>query len=328
VEASTRQLGGALQSEINALLQSETGQANIARDSVARLTEALDRLKRRVLDAEAGRSRLAGLEGEVAAERGVYISLLQRFRGLDNVAALSRSEATVLSPAPVPPIASSPRLGLFAGFGACLFAGLSAGAVVWRQGAKDVVRHTDDAVDLGIVYVPEERQRQGAVLGLPIFQNVSLPSLGKTSRKGFLRLAEEFRMARDYTSRLDLRAASLDRDIRTLSGGNQQKVVIAKWLATKPKVIILDEPTKGIDIGSKAAVHDFIGELAEEGLAVILVTSELPEALGLADRIIVMQEGRRVAEFERGAPDWSAEHVVAAATGAPVRPHEAEGLGR
>jgi rhamnose transport system ATP-binding protein len=91
-------------------------------------------------------------------------------------------------------------------------------------------------------------------------------------------------------------------------------VVIAKWLATKPKIIILDEPTKGIDVGSKAAVHDFIGELAEEGLAVILISSELPEVMGLADRILVMHEGRIVERFE--LRNWSAEKIVAAATGA------------
>lgn len=181
------------------------------------------------------------------------------------------------------------------------------------EGKVAVIRSPADAVDLGIVYVPEERQRQGAVLGLPIFQNVSLPSLGKTSRKGFIRLAEEFRLARDYTSRLDLRAASLDRDIRTLSGGNQQKVVIAKWLATKPKVIILDEPTKGIDIGSKAAVHEFMSELAAQGLSVIMVSSEIPEIMGMSDRVIVMREGLMVAEFPR--TELTAEKLVRAAAG-------------
>ncbi len=113
-----------------------------------------------------------------------------------------------------------------------------------------------------------------------------------------------------------MKAAHWEQQVGQLSGGNQQKVVIAKWLATKPKVVILDEPTKGIDIGSKAAVHDFIGELAEEGLAVILVSSELPEVMGLADRVLVMQEGRIVAEFARGAARaWTAERIVAAATG-------------
>jgi len=159
-----------------------------------------------------------------------------------------------------------------------------------------VIRSPADAVENGIVYVPEDRGRQGAITALPIFQNVTLPSLSRTSRSGFLRLAEEFKLAREYTRRLDLRAASLDTPVGNLSGGNQQKVVIAKWLATKPKVIILDEPTKGIDIGSKAAVHEFMAELAAEGLAVIMVSSEIPEVLGMSDRVIVMREGRIVAE--------------------------------
>ena len=104
-------------------------------------------------------------------------------------------------------------------------------------------------------------------------------------------------LAREYTERLDLRAAALDQDVGQLSGGNQQKVVIAKWLATQPRVIILDEPTKGIDIGSKAAVHDFMAELAAQGLAVIMVSSEIPEILGMSDRVIVMREGRIVGDL-------------------------------
>ncbi|MFN4154070.1 MAG: sugar ABC transporter ATP-binding protein [Paracoccaceae bacterium] len=179
-----------------------------------------------------------------------------------------------------------------------------------------VIRSTSEAITAGIVYVPEDRGKQGAVKGLPIFQNVTLPSLSRTSRAGFLRLAEEFKLARDYTQRLDLRAASLDQDVGLLSGGNQQKVVIAKWLATKPRVIILDEPTKGIDIGSKAAVHEFMAELAAEGLAVIMVSSEIPEILGMSDRVIVMREGRIVDEVagERMTP----EVLVRAAAGLAV----------
>lgn len=148
-----------------------------------------------------------------------------------------------------------------------------------------------DAVEAGIVYVPEERGKQGVITGEPIYRNVSLPSLKKTSSNGFLRMAKEFDLARTYTERLDLRASSLSQNVSTLSGGNQQKVVIAKWLATLPKVIILDEPTKGIDIGSKAAVHGFMAELVAQGLSVIMVSSELPEVLGMSDRIVVMREG-------------------------------------
>ncbi|MEM8540522.1 MAG: sugar ABC transporter ATP-binding protein, partial [Pseudomonadota bacterium] len=116
--------------------------------------------------------------------------------------------------------------------------------VVKIAGETRVIRSPAQAVDNGIVYVPEDRGKQGAVIGLPIFQNVTLPSLHRTSKQGFIKLAEEFSMTREYTSRLDLRAASLDQDVGNLSGGNQQKVVIAKWLATEPRVIILDEPTK------------------------------------------------------------------------------------
>ena len=176
-----------------------------------------------------------------------------------------------------------------------------------------VIRSTAEAIGQGIVYVPEDRGRQGTVKGLPIYQNVTLPSLARTSRHGFLRLAREFALAREYTERLDLRAGSLDQDVGLLSGGNQQKVVIAKWLATKPRVIILDEPTKGIDIGSKAAVHEFMAELAAEGLAVIMVSSEIPEVLGMSDRVIVMREGRMVAEFDRAT--MSPEALVRAAAG-------------
>ncbi|MAN78700.1 MAG: D-xylose ABC transporter ATP-binding protein [Rhizobiales bacterium] len=184
---------------------------------------------------------------------------------------------------------------------------------VTLNGAPALAKSEADAIEKGIVYVPEERGRQGAVIGLPIFQNISLPSLKKTSRQGFLDLAAEFALARQYAEKLDLRAASLSQDVGTLSGGNQQKVVIAKWLATQPKVIILDEPTKGIDIGSKAAVHAFMSALAAEGLSVIMVSSELPEIMGMSDRVIVMREGLIAGEFARDALD--AETLVRTAAG-------------
>jgi rhamnose transport system ATP-binding protein len=181
------------------------------------------------------------------------------------------------------------------------------------EGCRIDIQSPADAIAAGVVYVPEERGRHGAVLQMPIFQNVSLATLGKTTRAGFLREAEEFALARRYAERLDLRAAALSVPVGTLSGGNQQKVVISKWLATKPKVIILDEPTKGIDIGSKAAVHAFMSELAGEGLSVIMVSSELPEILGMSDRVLVMREGRMAGIWNREGLD--AETLVRAATG-------------
>lgn len=177
------------------------------------------------------------------------------------------------------------------------------------DGKRLAPRSPADAVDAGIVYVPEERGKQGVVVDLPIFQNISLPSMDNTSRNGFLRMAKEFALAREFSGRLDLRASSLSQQAGTLSGGNQQKVVIAKWLATQPRVIILDEPTKGIDIGSKAAVHEFMGELVAEGLSVIMVSSELPEIMGMSDRIAVMREGRLIA-MEDNDDSLSAEKLV------------------
>lgn len=170
-----------------------------------------------------------------------------------------------------------------------------------------------DAIAHGLVYVPEDRGKQGAITALSIVDNVALPSLKTTSNKGFVRMANEFSLARQYTQRLELKAAALDQPVGELSGGNQQKVVIAKWLATQPAVIILDEPTKGIDIGSKAAVHAFMRELASQGLAVIMVSSEIPEIIGMSDRIIVMREGRQVTELNRD--NVTPEALVRAAAG-------------
>jgi len=188
----------------------------------------------------------------------------------------------------------------------------SAGSVT-IDGASVAIDSPAKAIEAGIVYVPEDRGKQGTIIGLPIFENITLPSLSRTSRNGFIRLAEEFALARTYAERLDLRAASLDQDVGNLSGGNQQKVVISKWLATQPRIIILDEPTKGIDIGSKAAVHEFMAELAAQGLAVIMVSSEIPEILGMSDRVIIMREGRMVAQVEK--EQFSPEGLVRHAAG-------------
>jgi rhamnose transport system ATP-binding protein len=184
---------------------------------------------------------------------------------------------------------------------------------VTLNGQPLTINSPADAIAAGISYVPEDRQSQGAVLAFGIRENVTLASIAQHVKNWFLSKPSELDTVRKLGTRLDVRAAHWEQELGDLSGGNQQKVVIAKWLAARPKVIILDEPTKGIDIGSKAAVHDFIGELAEEGLAVILVSSELPEIMGLSDRVVVMQEGRIANVFTRGS--WSAEDIVSAATG-------------
>ncbi|MEL6234163.1 MAG: sugar ABC transporter ATP-binding protein [Pseudomonadota bacterium] len=187
------------------------------------------------------------------------------------------------------------------------------------DGTPRRLRTPSEAIAAGLAYVPEDRQQQGAALPLSIRENTTVASLGAHVRGLFLSRRSERAATKSLGSRLDIRAASWETAVEDLSGGNQQKVVIGKWLATNPKIVILDEPTKGIDVGSKAAVHDFIGELAEDGLAVILVTSELPEAMGLSDRLIVMHEGRIADIFTRGS--WSPEAIVAAATGARPAAH-------
>jgi rhamnose transport system ATP-binding protein len=197
----------------------------------------------------------------------------------------------------------------------CLF-GMSVASkgTITLNGMPLKITSPGDAIAAGISYVPEDRQEQGAILPMGISENITLASIATHVSGVFLSKPSEVSAVRKLGQRLDVRAAHWEQRLGELSGGNQQKVVIAKWLATKPKVVILDEPTKGIDVGSKAAVHDFIGELAEEGLAVILISSELPEIMGLADRAVVMQEGRIANIFARGT--WSAEDIVSAATGA------------
>jgi rhamnose transport system ATP-binding protein len=175
-------------------------------------------------------------------------------------------------------------------------------------------RNPSEAIAAGLAYVPEDRQHHGAHLGLPIVENIALPQLDSLGWWLGGRRGRERALARRFAERLELKAAHLEQTVGELSGGNQQKVVLAKWLATQPRVIIIDEPTKGIDIGSKAAVHQFIGELVMQGLAVIMVSSELPEVLGLADRIVVMHQGRIRRTFLR--EEASTEAVAAAALGA------------
>ncbi|QBE62793.1 sugar ABC transporter ATP-binding protein [Pseudoduganella lutea] len=184
------------------------------------------------------------------------------------------------------------------------------------EGKEVTIGCAAEGIAHGIAYVPEDRQHQGAHLTMPILHNITLPILDKMGwfLRGGKAKRESLGVARLYSEQLELKAHHLRQNVSELSGGNQQKVVLGKWLATNPKVIILDEPTKGIDIGSKAAVHRFVGELVKQGLSVILVSSELPEVLGLSDRIVVMHQGRVEREYARG--EATPENVCAAASGA------------
>jgi rhamnose transport system ATP-binding protein len=181
------------------------------------------------------------------------------------------------------------------------------------DGSPIKIADPTDALAHGIAYVPEDRHAQGLVLSFPIEENITLPIVKRLSRFSLVdgRAAEA--LAADYSKRLQVRSAGLDQLVSALSGGNQQKVVLGKWLATNPTVLILDEPTRGIDIGTKAEVHRIISHLAAQGLAILLISSELPEILGMADRVLVMHEGRLSGEFSRADADQ--ERIMFAATG-------------
>jgi rhamnose transport system ATP-binding protein len=169
------------------------------------------------------------------------------------------------------------------------------------------------AMAAGVAFVPEDRRQQGLVMDMSIARNISLASLRRLRRVGIIRSAAEARFARDWATRLQVKYGRLSNPMTSLSGGNQQKVVLAKWLGRRPSLLIVDEPTRGIDVGTKAEVHRLLEELAGEGVAVLVISSELPEVLRLANRILVMREGRLVAEVAHA--DASEETIVAAATG-------------
>jgi ribose transport system ATP-binding protein len=169
------------------------------------------------------------------------------------------------------------------------------------------------AIDLGLGYVPEDRKEQGLFLNLALRSNITMSHLDQLSRLGFLDFAGMDQVARTYVDRLDIRASGIMQRVRNLSGGNQQKVVIARWLTLEPKVLILDEPTRGIDVGAKAEIHALMGELARDGVGILMISSELPEVLGVSDRILVMREGRITAQLPRA--DATQDVIMRAATG-------------
>ncbi|MER7810720.1 sugar ABC transporter ATP-binding protein [Streptomyces sp900116325] len=169
------------------------------------------------------------------------------------------------------------------------------------------------AMDAGVALVPEDRRQRGLVMEMSIERNIGLTGLGSLGSGGMVRRTLERGRATDWAVKLQLKYNRLSDTVGVLSGGNQQKVVLAKWLATDPSVLIVDEPTRGIDVGTKAEVHRLLSSLAAEGLAVLMVSSDLPEVLGMADRVLVMHEGRLVAEIPR--EEATEETVMAAATG-------------
>jgi rhamnose transport system ATP-binding protein len=185
---------------------------------------------------------------------------------------------------------------------------------IFIEGQRVRVGSTKDAMAQGIAYVTEDRRQLGLTLTMSITSNISLPTLKKyTNRLGLIKRRQERETAVQFKDRLNIRTPSVQLEAGKLSGGNQQKVVLSKWLNTRPKLLILDEPTRGIDVGAKAEVHQMINELAQEGIAIIMISSDLPEVLAMSDRVLIMREGQQMAILDRH--EASQERVMAAAMG-------------
>ena len=170
---------------------------------------------------------------------------------------------------------------------------------IYVRGKKVSIRAPRDAIRLGIGYLPEDRQKQGLVLSWAIGRNISLPDVDAFAGTFWLNEKAETESVRELAESVAVKAQGVYTVADTLSGGNQQKVIVAKLLGIHPKVIILDEPTKGVDVGAKAAIHEIMGELASQGYGILMISSEMPEVLGMSDRIAVMREGRIAAVYDR-----------------------------
>jgi rhamnose transport system ATP-binding protein len=180
------------------------------------------------------------------------------------------------------------------------------------EGQEVYISSPQQAIALGLAYVPEDRQQHGLIPAMQLTPNISLPKLGEFARYSWVLNSKERQFAYTAALQMEVRARSISQCARELSGGNQQKVVLAKWLSTNPRILILDEPTRGIDVGTKAAVHALMSNLASQGMAILMISSELPEILGMSDRIIVMREGFVTAHFNRA--EATQENIIAAAT--------------
>jgi len=184
---------------------------------------------------------------------------------------------------------------------------------IWLNGSRVNVRSPKDAIRLGIGLVTEDRKALGLILGMVVRENISLANLGFLTKLGFVNRREEKRVALKFIEDLMIKTPSTEQQVQNLSGGNQQKVVLAKWLFTQSRVLIFDEPTRGIDVGSKVEIYQLMNKLAGSGVAIIMISSELPEILGMSDRILVMHEGHIAGELSR--EDATQEKIMHLATG-------------
>jgi ABC-type sugar transport system ATPase subunit len=188
----------------------------------------------------------------------------------------------------------------------------TAGEIV-VDGRPAAISEPRDAIGLGIAMVPEDRRRAGLVQILSVRRNLTMAAQARMFRQFFVRPAAERAMARSRVQQLDIKTPRLDTPVRLLSGGNQQKVVVGKWMAVQPRIWLLDEPTRGVDVGAKAEIHRLMGEMARSGMAILMSSSELIDLLGVCDRILVMFRGRIVADLDRAEAEE--ERVVYYATG-------------
>jgi len=168
---------------------------------------------------------------------------------------------------------------------------------IFLSGREIKVNSPSEAINFGIGFITEDRKLEGLVSQMTVAASISLASIEQTERFGILNTTLETRLAQDYVKRLRIKTPSVQQVVENLSGGNQQKVIIAKWLATNPRILLLDEPTRGIDVNAKSEIYRLISELTQAGLAIVMVSSELPEIMAIADRIIVLSEGKQTAEF-------------------------------
>ncbi len=175
------------------------------------------------------------------------------------------------------------------------------------------IKSPEKASSLGIGLVPEDRKLHGAILELPILQNISLSIIKRISRRYFVDFKKEESVALEHFKSIRIKAPTMNQLVKNLSGGNQQKVVLAKWLASKCRILILDEPTRGVDVGAKQEIYKLINEMAEQGMAILLITTEMEELLGLSDRLVILCEGKCTGYLER--KDFSQENVLALASG-------------
>jgi rhamnose transport system ATP-binding protein len=191
------------------------------------------------------------------------------------------------------------------------------GGEIRIDGKAVTIKNPGQARGLGIAYIPEDRGLQGLIRPQTVRENVSLAIIDRIARLLVVDRGKEAALAKDAIARFGIRTRGPEQRVRQLSGGNQQKVVLAKWVATEPRVLIMDEPTRGIDVGAKAEIHALMSRLAAQGLAVLMISSELPEVLGMSDRVLVMRGGRIVGAFDRGeaTPDVVGAAMTAAKTG-------------